>query len=683
MNIRKKWIAMVLAFTMAVSPLPGAAVRAESGESAGEEVVVLETAEKAEAGTESLGEAEVQAGETADELDEEGNARAARYSYTWFYVSKKNGADVEIGTEGEEGEEELGNQLVEKYNEGELLKCQCRDLNGESSELLAEVYPSVSKDGNETFAASCKAEGKITFVAGFNFGEHKLSVTLPIDPNAHTKLEYEALVDATCEKAGHVAGHTCQGCGKHFEDKEATKIIEDQDWIIPAGHDWTEWKVTIIPTCKKKGERIRTCRRDESHVEREELPEDPNAHTLVTTDAKDPTCTEAGNTTYYTCQGCGKYFADSVAEQEIAENSWIIPAGHDWREWEVTKIPTCKEKGERIRTCQRDESHVEREELPEDPQAHKLTTMAAIAPTCTEAGNITYYTCMECGKCFSDPGAVKEIEENSWVVPAKGHMLKKTAAKAATCTAAGNSEYYTCKECGKYYADANGKKEIKQDSWVIKAKGHQIREKETKPTVSKEGSLVCSCAACGYVQEKYTLPRTALKMTMGSSKKIISKAEGCTFAVPKSAKKYLSVSKTGKIAAKKKPGLYKDVKKLIPVKVKIGGKSYTVKVKPEIPAPNIKITKTKVTVGGRRGYRYIFQYDLAGATKIKVRIREMKNDTSINNELDQYSSSARSDSQSYIGLSFETLKKLGNKVTFEITAYYGKRASKVRKIVVE
>lgn len=224
-----------------------------------------------------------------------------------------------------------------------------------------------------------------------------------------------------------------------------------------------------------------------------------------------------------------------------------------------------------------------------------------------------------------------------------------------------------------------GNKEIKKDSWVIKVKGHQIREKETKPTASKEGSMVRSCEACGYMQEKYTLPRTALKLTMGSSKRIISNPNGCTFAVPKSVKKYLTVSKTGKVTAKKKPELYKDVKKMVPVKVKVGGRNYTVKVKLEIPVPNIKIRKTSITIGGRRGYHYTFHYHLAGATKIRVRIKGM---AFANRELDRYVSKAKSDRQSFINISSEMVGKLRNQITFQITAYYGKRVSKTRKITV-
>ena len=54
------------------------------------------------------------------------------------------------------------------------------------------------------------------------------------------------------------------------------------------------------------------------------------------------------------------------------------------------------------------------------------------------------------------------------------HTLTEVKAVEATCTAAGNSAYYTCSECGKYFSDAEGKNEIEKDSWVIAAKGHSF-----------------------------------------------------------------------------------------------------------------------------------------------------------------------------------------------------------------
>ena len=57
------------------------------------------------------------------------------------------------------------------------------------------------------------------------------------------------------------------------------------------------------------------------------------------------------------------------------------------------------------------------------------------------------------------------------------HQLEKVAAKAPTCTATGNKEYFVCKVCGKYF-DTDGKTEITQESTVIPATGHSYGEPE-------------------------------------------------------------------------------------------------------------------------------------------------------------------------------------------------------------
>ena len=50
--------------------------------------------------------------------------------------------------------------------------------------------------------------------------------------------------------------------------------------------------------------------------------------------------------------------------------------------------------------------------------------------------------------------------------------MAKTAAKAASCTAAGNSEYYQCNHCHKFFSDELGNNEITENSWVIPATAH-------------------------------------------------------------------------------------------------------------------------------------------------------------------------------------------------------------------
>ncbi len=52
------------------------------------------------------------------------------------------------------------------------------------------------------------------------------------------------------------------------------------------------------------------------------------------------------------------------------------------------------------------------------------------------------------------------------------HSMTAHEAVPATCTAAGNSAYWYCDGCEKYFSDAEGTTEIEADSWIIGAKGH-------------------------------------------------------------------------------------------------------------------------------------------------------------------------------------------------------------------
>ncbi len=52
----------------------------------------------------------------------------------------------------------------------------------------------------------------------------------------------------------------------------------------------------------------------------------PHEHTPVRTEAKEPTCTEAGNIEYWYCPDCGKYFSDETLTQEITKEDTVIPA---------------------------------------------------------------------------------------------------------------------------------------------------------------------------------------------------------------------------------------------------------------------------------------------------------------------------------------------------------------------
>ena len=137
------------------------------------------------------------------------------------------------------------------------------------------------------------------------------------------------------------------------------------------------------------------------------------------------------------------------------------------------------------------------------------TLMEAKAPTCTEPGNIECYDCNYCDAHFKlENGEYYMLEMSTWQIPATGHQkLTLTEASAPTCTEAGNSAYYTCKDCGAFFVkDGESYTEVKRDSWVIPATNHPNRTliPATGSTCTKRGnSAYYTCNVCGsYINEK-------------------------------------------------------------------------------------------------------------------------------------------------------------------------------------
>lgn len=85
--------------------------------------------------------------------------------------------------------------------------------------------------------------------------------------------------------------------------------------------------------------------------------------------------------------------------------------------------------------------------------AIKATGHAGGTATCVSAA-----VCTVCGQAYGKKDA-------------GNHDLKHTAAKAPGIYARGNTEYWQCKACGKYFADANGTKTISQSDTVIPPRG--------------------------------------------------------------------------------------------------------------------------------------------------------------------------------------------------------------------
>ena len=106
-----------------------------------------------------------------------------------------------------------------------------------------------------------------------------------------------------------------------------------------------------------------------------------------------------------------------------------------------------------------------------------------VEPTCTEHG----YTTHECSICNS---IVKVYKKDDVLKP---HTLTHHELKDATCTEAGNIEYWQCSVCNKLFSDEATTKEITDAaSLVIPAKGHKF---------DREGN----CTVCPYKDSRYAL----------------------------------------------------------------------------------------------------------------------------------------------------------------------------------
>ena len=105
-----------------------------------------------------------------------------------------------------------------------------------------------------------------------------------------------------------------------------------------------------------------------------------------------------------------------------------------------------------------------------------------VEPTCTEHG----YTTHKCSLCNS----IVKVYKDDVLKP---HKLTHHEAKTATCTEAGNIEYWQCSVCNKLFSDEATTKEFTDAAiLVIPAKGH---------TFDSEGN----CTVCHYKDFRYTL----------------------------------------------------------------------------------------------------------------------------------------------------------------------------------
>lgn len=135
------------------------------------------------------------------------------------------------------------------------------------------------------------------------------------------------------------------------------------------------------------------------------------------------------------------------------------------------------------------------------PHTHNLTLVAAKAATCTAAGNSAYYTCDGCDKWFADAtGSVEITDKTSVKIPATGHTAGTEWKSDDT------NHWHECTVAGCGVIIESTKSAHTASDWII----------DTPATATTAGTKHKECTVCHRVLETQTIP------SMGTELKIIA-----------------------------------------------------------------------------------------------------------------------------------------------------------------
>lgn len=257
--------------------------------------------------------------------------------------------------------------------------------------------------------------------------------------------------------------YRCSICGKPLYKPAGSGGEQNCDTV-------GRYKVTTEPTCTKAGVQTATC----SYCGKVYTKTvSALGHDYKNVDAKDPTCTEPGNTAGKKCKRCGHMHSGEE-----------LPAlGHIWSEptysWSAD-LSACTAS----RVCAR--GHVETE-----------TAKAAVETTgntCT--GGVTTYSVT-----FTNPAFV--AQSDTVVFDGVGHSEEIIPGVPATCTETGLSEGKICSVCGEILVEQKetDKDPSNHEGPFVLGLNADVPSTCTTPGYHTEGI----CKACG-VEVKTELP---------------------------------------------------------------------------------------------------------------------------------------------------------------------------------
>lgn len=167
------------------------------------------------------------------------------------------------------------------------------------------------------------------------------------------------------------------------------------------------------------------------------------------------------------------------------------------------------------------------------PHTHNLTLVAAKAATCTAAGNSAYYTCDGCDKWFADAtGSVEITDKTSVKIPATGHTAGTEWKSDDT------NHWHECTVAGCGVIIESTKSAHTASDWII----------DTPATAATAGTKHKECTVCHRVLETQTIPSmgTELKIIAGDNQ-IYDKASDVTITCNGDFAKFTGIKVDGSV----------------------------------------------------------------------------------------------------------------------------------------
>ena len=314
-------------------------------------------------------------------------------------------------------------------------------------------------DGEITTEPTCIKEGIKTFTCTICGDTKTETISKAADKHLHSEIRDKK--DATCKDEGYTGDTYCTDCGE----------------------------ITTSPTCKDTGVKTFTCTICGNTKTETVKKTTKHLHTEIR-NKKDATCKDEGYTGDTYCTDCGKKIS---LGQAVAKTN-----NHSYDDGKITTAPTCTKKGTKTFTCTVC-GNTKTETVKATGHQHTEIRNKKDA-TCKEKGYTGDTYCTDCGKKISSGKSIAKTETHSYD---DGKITTKP-----TCTKRG-TKTYTCTICG------NTKTE------TVKATGHSYGEYKVvkKPTATKDGLKSRTCTVCGKVESVRIAKTTSDKQNTNTSDK--------------------------------------------------------------------------------------------------------------------------------------------------------------------